>query len=64
MTNCKHTKYEAAGHLTPSGNDIQTYTMYKVYCHQCENFVNLLDGSTCNDEGLVKVSDINIQYER
>jgi len=64
MTNCKHTEYEAAGYLTPSGNDMTTYTMYKVWCRQCKNFVNLLDGSTCNDEGLAKITDIKVEYER
>ena len=60
--NCKHTDWEAAGHPTRNG-DLRTTTMYKVWCRGCNNFVHLLSGDLCNDEGLVKISDMSFYKE-
>lgn len=57
---CKHLDWEAAGYpyIHQGGmKDIKVYSIYTVYCHSCDNFVNLLSGELINDKGLVRIGD-------
>lgn len=55
MEGCKHPYYEPAGYKWPSEElfyDIRVQSLYHVYCPDCGNFINLIDGSNINHMGL------------
>ena len=53
---CKHENWTLAGYPENIyGKEyVRVQSMYEVYCLECGNFVNLLNGGIINNKGLIR----------
>ena len=51
---CDQKNWRCAGYKEKEGT-YRVTSIYEVYCKDCRNFVNLLNGEIINDKGLVWV---------